>query len=238
MTTTTSGNASRSSCPFCRRLLKPLRIEAMGRIYDVGFTDCECEGARQDRAEKIRAQEDEEKKKRRQRFDAKLRASGIPERYLNAEHPKARELADHLKGGYYIYGGNGTKKTLLAMAVSRKLIALGCEVKVAIVPTLLENMRNRSSEDRDLTSKLENCEVLVLDDLGKESATAYACERLFDIVNRRYNAMAPVIVTSNYSLTEVSKHLPEGGAGSAIASRLAEMTKRIHMDGEDGRLHG
>lgn len=236
MTTTTLENASRSSCPFCGCHLKPLRIEAMGRTYDVGFMDCECEGAKRDRAEQIQAQESADKERRRQNFETKLHRAGIPERYLNAEHPKARMLADSIEGGYYIYGSNGTGKTLLAMAIARKLIARGFDVQVAIVPSLLESMRNRTSEDRDLTSQLEKCEVLILDDLGKESATAYACERLFDIVNRRYNALATTIVTSNYSMTEVAKHLPEGHAGSAISSRFSGWIKRIHMDGADRRL--
>ncbi len=236
MTTTTSENVSRSNCPHCGAILEPMRVEALGKIYEIGFIECNCEGTQRERQKEAEAKEKIESAKRRERFVAKLQAAGIPKRYLNAEHHRARDLANSLDKGYYIFGGNGTRKTLLAMAIARNLIALGVDVKVAIVPSLLESMRNRSSEDRNLTQQLEDCEVLILDDLGKESATAYACERLFDIVNRRYNALTPIIVTSNYSLTEVANHLPEGGAGSAIASRLAEITKRIHMDGEDGRL--
>lgn len=236
MTTTTPANALKSSCPHCGAILKPMRIEALGKTYEVGFIECDCEGAQLERQKESETKEKAERAMRQERFYSKLIAAGIPKRYLNAKHHKARELADSLEGGYYIFGGNGTKKTLLAMAIARKLIALGVDVRVAIVPSLLESMRNRTSEDRNLTSQLENCGVLVLDDLGKESATAYACERLFDIINYRYNAMTPTIVTSNYSLTEVSKHLSEGGTGSAIASRLGETVKRVHMDGEDGRL--
>ena len=78
--------------------------------------------------------------------------------------------------------------------------------------------------------------MLVLDDLGKEAPTAYACERLFDIVNERYNAMLPIVVTSNYSRGEIARKLTEGDVGRSIASRLCEMTRSVHMDGTDRRL--
>ena len=100
-------------------------------------------------------------------------------------------------------------------------------------------MRSRSAENRAATDELARCRVLVLDDLGKEAPTAYACERLFDIVNERYNALLPVIVTSNYTRGEIAQRLVEGDVGRSIASRLCEMTRRVHVDGEDRRLrHG
>ena len=178
----------------------------------------------------------EMRQKEAQRFQATCRKAGIPERYLDVEHPKAAKLAE--KPSLYIHGTQGTGKTHLAMAIARLIIAKGKTVEVQIVPHLLEALRSRKAEDRHITARFGWCDLLVLDDLGKESPTPYACERLFDIVNDRYNAKLPIIATSNYDLNALSKRLSEGDTGRSIASRLREMCQRIHMDGADRRRNG
>ena len=81
--------------------------------------------------------------------------------------------------------------------------------------------------------------MLILDDLGKEASnTAYACERLFAIIDKRDKAMLPTIVTSNYRLSEIAKNITEGAVGVAIASRLASSCKQVPLEGPDRRLNG
>lgn len=227
-------------CPHCKNHLSPRVVEVAGRFVQAGYFDCDCEGAKAERDRTEKRTLDQERKEAADRLIRRYEAAGIPPRYLKAEHEKASSLANMVSNGegLYIFGSQGTKKTHIAMAVSRILIANGKVVRVAIVPTLLESMRNRRVEDRDLTATLSTCQVLVLDDLGKEAPTAYACERLFDIVNARYNALLPVIVTSNYDLDSVAKRLTEGETGRSIASRLRQMCKQIRRSGEDVRLRG
>ncbi len=128
---------------------------------------------------------------------------------------------------------------LLVLDDLGKEAACGVDVRFAVVPSLLEGIRSRSKDAGETVSSLSSCGLLVLDDLGKEAAcTPYAAERLFDIVNERYNAKLPVIVTSNFTRGEVARRISEGEVGVAIASRLAEMTASVHLDGADRRIHG
>ena len=141
--------------------------------------------------------------------------------------------------GFYIFGPNGTYKTTLAMAAALQLIETGRRVMAVATYDLMDAMRSRKDEDRALFERAAGCDVLILDDLGKEASnTAYACERLFAIIDKRDKAMLPTIVTSNYRLSEIAKNITEGAVGVAIASRLASSCKQVPLEGPDRRLNG
>lgn len=235
-------------CEFCgaelaaRYIDNPLKTKAkhapLKRIM-IGYELCDCSGAQRDRIERMEREEALKAAERAQLLDAKMRKAGIPERYLFAQHEMAASMADSVASGkgYYIDGPQGTGKTHLAYSVARLCVMTGIKTTCVSSTALMEAYRFRSKEDADLTRRLMACGLLVIDDLGKESPTQYACERLFEIVDTRYNSMRPIIVTSNYSRGEIARKLTEGDVGKSIASRLSEMTQRIHIDGEDRRLN-
>ena len=83
----------------------------------------------------------------------------------------------------------------------------------------------------------EICSVplLIIDDIGKEYAKkangwSWTQEKTFEIINRRYEDLKPIIFTSNASLEEIAERLDP-----AIASRIKEMCKGIHCNWEDYR---
>ena len=49
--------------------------------------------------------------------------------------------------------------------------------------------------------------------------------------------MKPVIITSNYKLSELAKNITEGDVGVAIASRLKGSCRQVPLEGEDRRLN-
>jgi len=49
--------------------------------------------------------------------------------------------------------------------------------------------------------------VLILDDLGTQSSTAWAQEKLFQILNHRYNAQLATVVTTNLSIDRLDERL-------------------------------
>ena len=107
---------------------------------------------------------------------------------------------------------------------------------------LLDELREFGEGQRDLLAGLAKCDLLVVDDLGKEgAATPRAAEKLFDLFNDRYNEQTmahprPIIVTSNFPRNDVANRVSQGGAGVAIASRLKETTEDVVMDDKDWRL--
>lgn len=120
----------------------------------------------------------------------------------------------------------------------------GCPGAVAEREAIAEAERRKAAKEQAeakerAIERAAGCDVLILDDLGKEASnTAYACERLFAIIDKRDKAMLPTIVTSNYRLSEIAKNITEGAVGVAIASRLASSCKQVPLEGPDRRLNG
>lgn len=246
MTTTTATNHDATTCEFCGEALEPIYVTVGGKSFSVGYKPCSCPAATEERLRSIREADARKQREEAERKARRYAACGIPKRYLLSPTGgtiarDAQTVADEVLAGrgYYLCGTQGTGKTAVAMTAARMLIDAGKRVRVEIAPKLMERIRDRESGTMELADKLARVDVLVLDDLGKESPTAYACERLFDVINDRYNAMLPVIATSNYTRSELAKRLTEGDVGRSIASRLAEMTTLMRFDGTDRRLrHG
>lgn len=107
------------------------------------------------------------------------------------------------QGWLVLIGGTGAGKTHLAYAIAKTAIEHGMATLWATVPDLLDSLR-ASYEDHayeDSMKALETVPLVVLDDLGTEHATSWAVEKLFQIINGRYNRRLPLVVTTNVELT-------------------------------------
>ena len=232
-------------CPHCGRSLAPLSLPVGpgGAAVFAGWEPCGCPGAEAARAE----WEAERERSLHAAEDAAwrrcLESSGIPPRYREATHPWAPRLAERIAAGdgLYLHGPNGTGKTTLACAAALICLRNGMGVRFAVATKLLDELREFGEGQRGLLASLARCDLLVVDDLGKEgAATPRAAEKLFDLFNDRYNEQTlarprPILVTSNFPRGQVAARVSEGGAGVAIASRLKEMTEAVEMGGEDWR---
>lgn len=72
----------------------------------------------------------------------------------------------------------------------------------------------------DVIREYEQCDVLVLDDLGAEKATDWVREMLFLIIDSRYTSGRTTIITSNLSPRQLGETLSE-----RIADRIVEMCR-------------
>ena len=147
----------------------------------------------------------------------------------------------------YLFGEPGTGKTFLAAIMAQELLKQGKSVIFGDVPTLLDQLKGTFDKDSEATLEqlmktLSEVDVLILDDLGTETPTEWAVERLYLIINNRYNAGKSVIVTSNYAPDAAKQRLnrpknaPEGVTGSRIISRLSQICRIVKIGGTDRRL--
>ena len=118
-------------------------------------------------------------------------------------------------------GPRGCGKTHLAVAIAGELQRRGRRVFYAFVPSLLDHLRATFSPDSpigydELFEQVKTTDLLVLDDLGTESSTAWAEEKLYQIVVYRYDALLPTIITSVFSVEELEEMKPR------IGSRLVD----------------
>jgi DNA replication protein DnaC len=114
----------------------------------------------------------------------------------------AYEFAQNPNGWLLLIGPNGCGKTHLAAAIANQSLDDGALVLFATVPDLLDHLRAAfaptSNEIYDqLFARMREAEVLVLDDLGAQQSSPWANEKLFQLLNYRYNSRFPTVITAN-----------------------------------------
>lgn len=129
-------------------------------------------------------------------------------------------------GGIAFTGAPGTGKTFWAAAIANALIDKGIEVLMTTIPQLTNAMLADFGEDRDyVLGQIWRVPLLILDDVGFERNTSTAMEKAYEIVNERYKAGKPLIITTNMSKEELLN--PTNMTDSRIFDRIAEMCPAI-----------
>jgi DNA replication protein DnaC len=124
----------------------------------------------------------------------------------------ARRFAEEPSGWLLVHGASGAGKTHVAAAIANACIEHGIPALFVVVPDLLDHLRaayNPAAEIGydSLFEQVRNARVLILDDLGTQNATAWAQEKLFQIVNHRYNSRQPTVVTTNLPVDRLDERL-------------------------------
>ncbi|HEY4711949.1 MAG TPA: ATP-binding protein [Dehalococcoidia bacterium] len=124
----------------------------------------------------------------------------------------AVEFARSPEGWLIFQGVNGCGKTHLAAAIANYQLAQGKPVFFVVVPELLDHLRSTFSPDSKISydeffEKIKETPLLILDDFGEQSATPWAQEKLYQLINYRYNARLPMVVTTCLSLEEIETRI-------------------------------
>ena len=158
------------------------------------------------------------------------------EKALEAATEWANTL-DFKDRSFSLIGSPGVGKTHLAVAALRRQIYVNglSKVRFLNVPIFLDRIRaSFKFQESDAQDLFEYCckhaSVVLLDDFGKEKATDWATERLYVLVESRYQRLLPTIMTSNRTLDE----LDVLGYGAAV-SRLQQTNRFVRIDSQDLR---
>jgi DNA replication protein DnaC len=131
---------------------------------------------------------------------------------LRQAYNLAVEFARSPEGWLIFQGVNGCGKTHLAAAIANHRLAQGKPVLFVVVPDLLDHLRSTFSPDSkisydEFSEELKGTQLLILDDFGEQSATPWAQEKLYQLINYRYNARLPMVVTTCLSLDEIETRI-------------------------------
>ncbi len=145
----------------------------------------------------------------------------------------ARAFADDPDGWLVLVGPNGCGKTHLAAAIANARAGENERAIICPVPDLLDHLRSTFAPDSRVTydelfETIRTASVLILDDLGTQSATAWAQEKLYQLINYRYTARLATVITSNVTPEKLEPR---------IGSRLRDLalSKVVEIDAPDYR---
>ncbi|HDQ74072.1 MAG TPA: AAA family ATPase [Chloroflexi bacterium] len=134
------------------------------------------------------------------------------EESLKEAFDKARSFAQRPEGWLLFTGTYGCGKTHLAAAIANYRVKHGYPALFVVVPDLLDHLRDTFNPQSTVTfyqqfEEVRRTPLLVLDDLGTESATPWAREKLYQIFDYRYNANLPTVITTAKYLNEIDPRL-------------------------------
>ena len=153
------------------------------------------------------------------------------------------------RNGLFIMGPKGTGKTHLVAAIANQLMQAGTPVICMTMIDLLdrikrtyESARQYGEEDSegDVLNAYKDVPLLIIDDIGKEPATEWAVSKIYAIINARYEAYMPTIITTNYTDTDLVRRLTPKDTGDSMTAdatvdRLREMCTGIVTKGASWR---
>lgn len=146
----------------------------------------------------------------------------------------AADFAQYKKTGMGLlyYGGIGTGKTFLAASIANAVLVQGYRVRLTNFATVADEMW-AAQDKAAYIDDLSKYDLLILDDLGVERKSEYMQEMVYKVVNARYVAGEPVIVTTNLTPDELTKTADMGYARTY--DRLLEKCLPINVGGRSRR---
>lgn len=167
---------------------------------------------------------------------------------------RAIEIANELSSGGWFFGPPGVGKTHLSAGIILAAVSRGIPAAFTTALGLLDRLRDSFEPngrrlrggEYDIVDGLSRVEVLVLDDLDKvefSNRSKWAAQRIYALINRRYEQRLPLIVTTNVTPAELVLNWRTAGLddliGNAIIDRMREMcTHFVRVDGSSYRALG
>lgn len=135
--------------------------------------------------------------------------------------------------GLLLFGNVGTGKTFISACIANALIDKGNACLVTDFKRLVNTIGGMFEGKQEYIDSLNRFDLLVIDDLASERDTEYMGEIVQNIIDSRYRAGLPLIITTNLTSDEL-KH-PAEIRKQRIYSRLFEMCVPVEVTGKDRR---
>jgi DNA replication protein DnaC len=141
---------------------------------------------------------------------------------LDEAYRIAFDFAKDPEGWLVFMGLTGCGKTHLAAAIVNYRYEAGKPALFVVVPEFLDHLRSAFSPESKVSydtlfESVKTAPLLIMDDFGEQSTTPWAREKLYQLINYRYNSRLPTVFTTRYSFDEILEEVDP-----AISSRLLD----------------
>lgn len=218
---------------------KQTRVTIAGK-EKIMFCLCKCG------VEKSKAEEAAEKEKKRVQRIRELRTHGILDTEIRKFSFETAEMTDNLNkckkyvenfvemlknnNGLLFWGRPGAGKTFAAGCIANALIDKSVPVLVTSFPRIL----NGGYDKTDVLKSMREYGLVIIDDLGVERESSYAKETVYMVIDERYKANKPMIITTNLSYSDIQH--PKNIELSRIYDRILGVCVPVCFSGESRRV--
>jgi DNA replication protein DnaC len=131
---------------------------------------------------------------------------------IEAAYQATKDFADEPKGWLVLIGPSGCGKTHLAAAIANEYIGNGNPAFFITAADLLDHLRSAFSPSSEITydrlfDQIRNTPLLILDDLGAQSSTHWAKEKMEQLLNHRFNNELPTVITTSTPMEQLNDRL-------------------------------
>lgn len=137
--------------------------------------------------------------------------------------------------GLLLHGPVGTGKTFFAACVANAVVSQGYKARMTNFEQIEKALWD-AGEKAQYMRELMRYDLLVLDDLGTERKSEYMQEIVYNVIDGRYRAGLPVIITTNLTADELTKTDEIGY--SRIYDRILERCLPVKVEGKSRRRMG
>lgn len=132
-------------------------------------------------------------------------------------------------------GATGLGKTHLSLAIANEVLQKGFYAVYVSAPSLLSKLENshfdyNNTEEEHLLQTLNDCDLLIIDDLGTEFITPFSRSTIYNIFNNRLLRRKPMIINTNLSVRELQDTYSQ-----RFVSRIIGECDRLDFIGKDIR---
>ncbi len=215
-----TGNIDGRMCSCMKNLLKKTAYEQLNRSSPLSL--CSFEAFSLNYYSKIKDE----------------KSGKIPYNYMQSVLRFCKKYADEFSPESHsliFQGGPGLGKTHLSLSIAQTVIDKGYGVIYVSAPNIVSRLENdrfgNNSERKAETEQLLNeCDLLILDDMGTEYQSKFGVSVMYNTLNTRLMTNHPTIISSNLSAKEIQEMY-----GTRMMSRIIGMLDRIEFTGNDIR---
>lgn len=225
---------------------KQCRVTAFGKEM-TPYCTCQCEKERIENEREEIFQRQKEAEIQRLRSDCGLTHKLLSESFNSAEPTPENEKSflickkyavrfDEMykrNQGLLLYGGVGTGKTFSAACITNELL----NKRVSVIFTSFVQLLGKSKGfdiDGEAVDRLCGVNLLIIDDFGAERNTDFALEKVYSIIDSRYSAGKPMIITTNLDLAEMQSCTDI--RSRRIYERIFEICYPVQFKGRSRRI--
>ena len=240
---------SKKYCKYCDKEKKSLEIEIAGQKRTV-YPNCTCESNAYQKQKEM----DKQKEKKR-RIEIITNQSRLGTRFKKCtfdnfdirhgtenaynttlDYATNFDLYKQTGKGLLLTGISGTGKTHLVASITNYLLKQLVSVVFVVVPDILQDIRNTynyngAEVESRIMYGLNECDLLILDDIGVEKKSDWTIEKIFTIIDNRYSNQKPIIYTTNCSSDDLKERV-----GNRSFSRIIETTEILKLTCDNYRF--